>query len=391
MHLAAPLEVARRDERLAEARRTAEVHRQHGIAAVGEPLVVGVEAVVIARPRTAVHHEHHRHGQRRHAVAVRIAARRQREVGRQRQAVARFDLDRMHRLQRRTDELGTRHIQLLQRLGLALVEVDRGGRDHRIDCHGPHLVVFGARSDADVTLQRLAQPLEVRADLRVERGPLITQVGHGVSLDLARARVRHRVADVSAGVLTDDPRAAGRGILGHERRSVTPAAVDPIERLAIGGETDRLRGQRIIETGGGDGLVGHLRAGRGTADGEVVHAACGIGAQREPQRVVGVGHEAGVAIGADDLGEFAGLEVEAMDVMPLRVAVVEADEDAVLDERRDAHDLHARLLERGQRALGARGDVDAIEQEILIARLVLDVHHQRTVGRPEHLADRPIL
>ena len=57
----------------------------------------------------------------------------------------------------------------------------------------------------------------------------------------------YRVADVSAGVLTDDPRAAGRGILGHERCGVAAAAVYPVERLTIGGEADRLRGQKAYE------------------------------------------------------------------------------------------------------------------------------------------------
>ena len=39
VHLAAPLQVAGVDERLAEAGRAAEVDRQHRVAAVGQPLV----------------------------------------------------------------------------------------------------------------------------------------------------------------------------------------------------------------------------------------------------------------------------------------------------------------------------------------------------------------
>ena len=267
----------------------------------------------------------------------------------------------------------------------------RGRRDHRVDRDGPQPIIVGARSDADVALQLLAQPLEVGADLRVDRRPLVAQVGDGVGLDLARARVRHRVADVGTRVLADHARRTGGRVLRHQRGGVAAAAVDPVERLAVDGEARRLRRQRIIEPGGRDGLVDDLRTGGRGAHGEVVHAACGVRPQREAQRVVGVGHESGVAVGTDDLGQLAGLEVEAVDVVPLRIAVVETDEDAVLDERRDAHHLHARLLERGQRALRAALHIDAVEQEVLVARLVLDVHHHGAVGRPEKQADRPVL
>ena len=50
VHLAAPFAVAGVDERLAEAGRAAEVHRQHGVAAVGQPLVVRIEAIARRAP-----------------------------------------------------------------------------------------------------------------------------------------------------------------------------------------------------------------------------------------------------------------------------------------------------------------------------------------------------
>ena len=60
MHLAAPLQVAGVEECLAEAGGAAEIHRQHGIAAIGQPLVVRVIAVLVSCPRPAVHQKHHR-------------------------------------------------------------------------------------------------------------------------------------------------------------------------------------------------------------------------------------------------------------------------------------------------------------------------------------------
>ena len=79
-----------------------------------------------------------------------------------------------------------------------------------------------------------------------------------------------------------------------------------------------------------------------------------------------------------------------MDVVPLGVAVVEADQDAVLDVVGDADDLDAGLLERRQRALRAGDDVDAVEQEILVAALVVDEQDLLAVGRPEILPDRAL-
>ena len=92
VHLAAPFEVAGVDERLAEAGRAAEVDGQHGPAAVGQPLVLRVEAVLVARPGSAVHQQHH--GQRR--LGTTPGAGRQRQVRHQLQPVARADDLGMH-------------------------------------------------------------------------------------------------------------------------------------------------------------------------------------------------------------------------------------------------------------------------------------------------------
>ena len=91
VHLAGPLAVGGVDEILAEAGRAAVVDAEHRIAAVGQPLVIRVEAPAIARPRAAVHVEDHRHRLVRHAVVIRIGARRQRQVAHQVQAVAALD------------------------------------------------------------------------------------------------------------------------------------------------------------------------------------------------------------------------------------------------------------------------------------------------------------
>ena len=64
VHVARPLVIACIDEPLAEAGRSPVVHRQHRVAAVREPLVLGVEAVAVTGPGSAVHIQHHRDGLR---------------------------------------------------------------------------------------------------------------------------------------------------------------------------------------------------------------------------------------------------------------------------------------------------------------------------------------
>ena len=95
VHLAAPFQVAGIDERLAESGRGAEVHRQHRKAAIRQPLRLGIEAVDVARPRAAVHRQHHR----QRSIGARPLAVRQREIGRQLQAIARANDLAVHRRQ----------------------------------------------------------------------------------------------------------------------------------------------------------------------------------------------------------------------------------------------------------------------------------------------------
>ena len=137
VHLAAPLQVAGIDEALAEAGRAAEVHRQHRIAAVRQPLVARVEAIAVARPRAAVHQQHHR--QRR--LGLRLFAGRQRQVRHQLQTVARADDLAAHRRQPIGREIGARGEQLGDLGRAAVVEMIGGRRLRRARHHDPAAVV----------------------------------------------------------------------------------------------------------------------------------------------------------------------------------------------------------------------------------------------------------
>jgi hypothetical protein len=87
----------------------------------------------------------------------------------------------------------------------------------------------------------------------------------------------------------------------------------------------------------------------------------------------------------------AGLQIKRVHVMPLRVAVIEADQHSVAVCDRSTDDQNPRVLERSQAVLRARYDVDAVEQEILVAALVLHIQKRAAVGCPKILLDRPRL
>jgi hypothetical protein len=57
-----------------------------------------------------------------------------------------------------------------------------------------------------------------------------------------------------------------------------------------------------------------------------------------------------------------------VDVVPLGIAVVHSDEDPAGDLVRDVDDPNPGLLERGERPLLTGGDVDTVEEEVLVAR-----------------------
>ena len=190
VHLAAPLQVAGVDERLAEAGGAAEVDRQHRVAAVGQPLVLAVVAVGVAPPRA-------RRGRTAPAARACPACRRRwrrcpaaGSGRRPASAVARLDLHRVHRLQRRALELGAGD----DRAWSASWPCGRRDR-RRCAVTGSRrrstLSSAGARGDADLAVQLVFRKSRSALDRRVERRPLGLQIVDRIGLDLAGLRVGH--------------------------------------------------------------------------------------------------------------------------------------------------------------------------------------------------------
>ena len=70
-----------------------------------------------------------------------------------------------------------------------------------------------------------------------------------------------------------------------------------------------------------------------------------------------IGHEAGIGVVLVDELEISVVEVETIDVVPLRIAIVEADQDRIVDCFRGADDLDAGVLEGGEADLLAAFEV----------------------------------
>jgi hypothetical protein len=215
----------------------------------------------------------------------------------------------------------------------------------------------------------------------VQGDPLGGQIGHRIGLRLAADRVEHRPVDVGPRVLGQHgPRAAG-DVLGDQGGGVAAPGVDPVERLAVGGEPQRMGGRVVIQI---DTLN---RLGRGNAglDRIVVHAAFRPGPGAAAQLEVLVDQERAETLVLEHQGELAAGQVERMHVVP--GSRLFGPQEPVRN-RADLQHLGLGLVEGRQGARRAAGGRDPIKLEVLVAALVVDIEHRGVVRGPEVGADR---
>ena len=121
---------------------------------------------------------------------------------------------------------------------------------------------------------------------------------------------------------------------------------------------------------------------------EQVAAAVRARLGRHPHLEVGVGDVAG-ELGGVLLHQraLAAGQVDPVEVVPLGVAVVHADEDAVGPGRADADDLRGGLRERGEVAGLVAGHVHRVQVEVLVTAAVAQVEQRVRLLRPEIVVD----
>ena len=293
----------------------------------------------------------------------------------------------MHCRKRHSLERRTRGVELGQFAGLALEQPERGRRSDRVDRDGPLGVVPGGGGDVYVTLQSAFEEGDVATGFAVERLPFGAEVIYAVGNHLAGARIGDDVADVGALVFADHRALAGCDVLRDQRRGFPVPAVDPVKGLAVRGVAGRRGRKRIVEPDLFKRRRGDLVVDHAIIVASSVRARFGC----RPKNQLLVGEEARIVARIDQhRRELAGCKVEAVDVMPLGIAVIDPQQDAIGNQRRYLDDLHAGLGERGQRPGRSRRRVDPVEQEILVSAGIVDEQQLARIGRPEILADRAL-
>ena len=333
----------------------------------------GVEAPTVARPGTAVHDQHQRAGP---VAAGSRAGHRPRQVAHQRQAVARCDHHWAHRRQRLPIERGTGAEEVAGRAGAPPVEVEEAWGVVRHVRHDPDIVVQRPADDMQLAWRHAFEVRQVVGHGGIEHPPRLALVGERGSLRHARARVQQHVVQVGAGVLREHGAGAGRDVDRHQRRRVAPAAVGGEERRAGGVEAARLGRQRVLV------LDAHELAPTVVAGLEHVHAAVLGHAHGQAHAQIVVADEVREARVFEHQLSLTRLEVDRMDVVVLRVAVVQTDQHAFRVPRAQVQDARLHAGQRRQVGVLHRVHVHAVQAPVLVAAVVLQVQQVVAVVGP---------
>ena len=234
VHLAAPFLVGGGDEGLSESGRAAIVDAEHRIAAVGQPLVDGIEAPVVAQIRAAVDHQHHRQSCRRRL------ARRQRQIAVEPKPVARRNDHRLHLLQRHVGERLALPEQAAHLPRLAIEQRVFAALGVALVKHRRKPIVGAAVDDLDVTCPVSGEIGKILPRTGIDRMPAhALPVGAGGERD-APVEIEVDIRDVGLIVGCEQESLPARHVDGEQRRLVAAAGVEHVQRLAVGAEVLRL-------------------------------------------------------------------------------------------------------------------------------------------------------
>ena len=255
VHGLAPLLVGGVQELLAVAGGAAEVHLHDGVAAVGEPLRVRVEAPACRGPRG-------RRGRRARAGGfAAFTSHRQGQVAVEREAVAGRERHGAHLGERQPLQLGLGHEEERALLGLAVPGVVAHRSAVLGESHQPGPVVAVPVHDAEVAVAELPDALEVGPHERVDDRPGLAAGREVDRLHHVLHGVDHHLAGVDVGVLGDDRLGAGGDLLADHPVRVGVERGGEEEGRAVGGDVEDA--DALAEGGGEQGLPGSGRGSRG--------------------------------------------------------------------------------------------------------------------------------
>ena len=384
LHRLVPLAIARIEELLAEAGRAAEVDVQDGVAAIGEPLVIRVEAPAVAGPRSAVHHDDQRH------PLAGLPVVRQRVVRRKHETIASRNLDRLHLHERKTfqtrpvaEEVATSLLVAVPEPVLHRTVIDEVR-------HDPATIVARAVDDLDLAIDERGELLEIGTHRFVENRPRLPQPVRRDGLRLLGDRVDHDVGDVAVVAREDRlaiERAVGIRSHRHEPGLVAAAGIDAPHDAAALVEADGAGGHRVLEPD----LVELAPFALGTVAIVALGAAHRRHSRADPDVPVVIRHHPDEALVVlEDRRRLAGAGVEADDVHVLRITRIGLDEDligAITTGRKDPGlDAAARREVRGV----AGRQIHRVDVRVLVARPVLRIQDLIVVPRPAVASDGPL-
>jgi hypothetical protein len=376
--------LARRDEGFAETSRAAIVDRKDGIAAVGEPLVVAAIAVAVAGPGSAMDDKHHR---QRFGWPIAFDVRRQRQIGDEIEPVARFRLHVMHRSKAIGSEYRARTEQFRQGLLVAIEQIV-----------GSWLLRLVGHDDPATIVVRLAlntefESVEPRLEQRKISGdgggnvdPLLSRSGGSHCVDLIGRGMKHEFRAIRLGMLGDKCFVARHPVVPEIRSSVATDArmhehtlVAPIEVTGPGRD--------VV-------FVGHIppRHQRCPLDAPLLRTAVGGIAARmaRPQMPIETDMAQLLRVFPDQRAP-TGRKIDAIEVVPARITIVDLDGDIARSFQRPQAELDADVREWRDVTHGARNRIDNEQVMVLIARLVVEKHQEAAVRRPILPVDWPAL
>ena len=371
VHPARELALGRVREALAEAGRAAVVDLQHGVAAVGQELGLGVVAPRVAGPRPPVHHQH------RGQVAG-LGVEGQRQVRPERQAVARGDRHRAHRRQRRGVEPRARAVEELGRAGAPVVEEGRPRVAVVVEGHHPGGLLGVLAGDARVAGVQRPDGLPVAAEAGVEgvHHDPVAQVRRPEQL--AGEVADDRPGEVGLVVAVDLALGPVGGVELHQPLQVGAAGAAHPQARAVGRERERVPAVLVRELGD-DAEIGPL---------VVAHQQLVVAGRRlrprRPQQALAVGEPADDVAGvAGHEAEPAGGEREPVGVEDGALAQVHRHQDVAGRGPRGGDQAGPHPGERRQVARAATGRGGGEDVVVLVAARVLRPDDEPGVARPQ--------